>query len=130
VFNATQVMDAFLGYAAVRGVDYAPLDNPTRMVWGRGWEIALDCSRSRSPRARRRPVGLWPEQGVAFSQLAAAAPLPQRQSIVWATPRKDASEQSVDLRKAEIFINNRGITQSEAKGGGGAAPFCCFELYR
>ena len=25
----------------------------------------------------------------------------------WATPRRDKSESSVDLRKAEIFINNR-----------------------
>ncbi|KAI8467836.1 MAG: hypothetical protein J3K34DRAFT_523389 [Monoraphidium minutum] len=74
VFNTRQVMDAFLGYAAVTAVTYAPLDNPTRMA------------------------------------------------VVWATPRKDAERQSSDLRKAEIFINNRG-----AAGGGGGEPFCCFE---
>lgn len=43
---------------------------------------------------------------------------PMRLAVVWATPRRDASEQSEDLRKAELFINNRRM---EGMEGGGAA---------
>jgi hypothetical protein len=59
---------------------------------------------------------------------------PAPQAVVWSTPRKDASQQSADLRKAEVFINNRGSSGFDGDGGGnqggGASPFCCFELYR
>jgi len=34
-FNVQQIMDAYLGYEAVKAVNYDPLDNPTRMVRGR-----------------------------------------------------------------------------------------------
>ena len=53
---------------------------------------------------------------------------------MWSTPRKDASEQSSDLRKAEIFINNRGSSgggsPDSSGGSGGRGTFCCFEQYR
>lgn len=55
-----------------------------------------------------------------------APPAHPYQSVTWSTPRKDAREQSSDLRKAEIFINNRGGGDAGAGGG----RFCCFEVYR
>jgi len=55
--------------------------------------------------------------------------VPPMQAVSWATPRKDQSEASVDLRKAEIFINNRSgqelILPEDGKRG-----FKSMELYR
>lgn len=43
---------------------------------------------------------------------------PTRYRVVYATPRKDTREQAEDLRKAEVFINNRVVqTGQEAEGG-------------
>jgi hypothetical protein len=72
---------------------------------------------------------------------------PTRAAVVYATPRKDTSVISRDLRKAELFINNRASSSacggstgsaagpgSEAGGGGGAAGgegcLLVLELYR
>jgi hypothetical protein len=44
---------------------------------------------------------------------------------VWSTPRRNASEQTDDLRKAELFINNRLGEEDEADG-----TFTCMELWR
>jgi hypothetical protein len=77
------------------------------------------------------------------------------QSLVYGTPRKDTAEIREDLRKAELFINNRGscsdpAPSSSSEGSGsvaasstgsssssesnsgvpGAGRFTCFELFR
>ncbi|KAG2501908.1 hypothetical protein HYH03_000406 [Edaphochlamys debaryana] len=49
---------------------------------------------------------------------------PTRLTLVWATPRRETSVISEDLRKAELIINNRSST---TLGGG---DFLCAELYR
>ena len=41
---------------------------------------------------------------------------PTRLQAVYSTPRKDTREQSEDLRKAELFINNRVSKADDAKG--------------
>ena len=41
---------------------------------------------------------------------------PTRLQAVYSTPRKDTREQSEDLRKAEIFINNRVTKANDANG--------------
>lgn len=100
----------------VTAVNSDPLDNPTRMA---------SASRCGVYAAQELlPILSVPN----LSQMHA-------QNVVWSTPRKNASEQSADLRKAEIFINNRGFEGDDggkAGGGSGGAPtpFCCFELYR
>jgi hypothetical protein len=80
-------------------------------------------------------LGYAAVQSVSYSP----ADNPTRLNVVWSTPRKDAAEQSRDLRKAEIFINNRGGSSSggsssegggSSGGSGGQQSFCCFELYR
>ena len=48
---------------------------------------------------------------------------PTRLSITYTTPRKDTAAQSNDIRKAEIFVNNRS---SELDGG----TFTAWETFR
>jgi hypothetical protein len=67
------------------------------------------------------------------------------QSLVYGTPRKDTAEIREDLRKAELFINNRGSCSQPGTGSAGdsdsmaatsssssesAGSFTCFELFR
>eukprot|EP00198_Chlamydomonas_reinhardtii_P008773 XP_001698110.1 predicted protein [Chlamydomonas reinhardtii] len=49
---------------------------------------------------------------------------PTRMTLVWATPRKETSVISEDLRKAELIINNR-LSQDL-----GSNQFICGELFR
>jgi len=67
------------------------------------------------------------ESTTTTTNATASPPLSSHhQNVIWSTPRKDNSQQSSDLRKAEIFINNR----SGSASGDDAGSFCCFELYR
>lgn len=60
------------------------------------------------------------------------------QNVVWTTPRKGADQPGVsnrqqnDLRKAEIFINNRAAQelQPSVDGVPGQEQWCGMELYR
>jgi len=47
------------------------------------------------------------------------------QAVVYRTRRRDTSDISTDLRKAEVFINNRG-----ALAGPDGASFQCWENFR
>lgn len=59
---------------------------------------------------------------------------PTRLSVVYATPRKSGSSSGAlpDVRKAEIFINNRISEQASSSQDGGAPcpSWCGFEAFR
>eukprot|EP00192_Tetraselmis_astigmatica_P011680 CAMPEP_0117682404 /NCGR_PEP_ID=MMETSP0804-20121206/19637_1 /TAXON_ID=1074897 /ORGANISM="Tetraselmis astigmatica, Strain CCMP880" /LENGTH=363 /DNA_ID=CAMNT_0005492505 /DNA_START=156 /DNA_END=1247 /DNA_ORIENTATION=+ len=52
---------------------------------------------------------------------------PTRYGVIYATPRRDGGKQAEDLRKAEVFINNRASRSTQSSAGRPAFLFAEFQ---
>jgi len=117
VFNVQQEADALLLYPAVRSAEYDP-GNPTRLA------VVYATPRKGAP----------PLTPLGSGATTASTP----DSSIGSTPgsasggaQRPAAVESVDLRKAELFVNNRGSTGLPAEGAEQTPqPFTGWELYR